>query len=236
MSDIAASLAASTVTAMGWCCILIAPETTSSKVLRPPATTVTIEGVTARDEPDVRIWLQRRQADKVMTAFFSRCQQARRRPRGCGLVVAAPVTTTEGMLRAVADSLGYSVTDDAVVDEQLALVERRIETQMATMKGTGALKPLNKEYRMLRDAAKAAGATCPARFDLWLVDANCPFGVNGIGGRHTFQMRENLIVCSWAEPDSKGEPKAPPPRAGQRYCGQDPWAERILTSSSIELR
>jgi hypothetical protein len=44
-------------------------------------------------------------------------------------------------------------------------------------------------------------------------------------------------VCSWPEPDPEGEPQSAP--IGSRTassCGQDPWAERILTSSSMELR
>jgi hypothetical protein len=172
MVDIAAKLAADFLSAQGWACILIAPDA---------AVVVTVGGVDARDEPGLRIWMSRTQADKVMAAFLSRCQQARRRSRGAGLIVNADGATVEQMIHGIASNAGYSVSDDAVLDEQLELVTKRIETQLDRMKRTGGLRLLNGEYANARAAAKAAGSTCPASYSIWLVERLRPGIQAGLG-------------------------------------------------------
>jgi hypothetical protein len=79
MADILSALAADFL--QGWACILVQPDANGQ-------TTVTVDGISARGEPGLRVWLQRKPADKVVAAFLSRCQQAQRRPRG-GLAPAA---------------------------------------------------------------------------------------------------------------------------------------------------
>jgi hypothetical protein len=98
MADIAAKLASDFIDAQGWCCILITACDASRQCI------VTVDGVDAREEPGVRLWLARQQADKMLATFFSRHQEARRRPRGDGLVVNSPVTVTVASVRHVASS------------------------------------------------------------------------------------------------------------------------------------
>jgi hypothetical protein len=171
MVDIASSLATGFLEAQGWCCIHVSPATVSSKVLRPSATTVTIEGITARSKPGVRIWMSRVHAEKVMAAFFSRCQQAQRRRGGDGFLVAADVGTTEQMIRTVADSFGYGVSDDHVIAEQMSLVESRIADALPRV-----TKGLSKQYKSIR----ASGVPLP-RYDLWLVERLKPALQAGLG-------------------------------------------------------
>jgi len=163
MADIATTLASDFLAGAGWCCILIAPQTTVSKVLRPPATTVTIEGVRDREADGSRIWLKRQHAERVVAALFSRCQQAQRRRGGDGVLISLPVTATASMVRDVADSLGYAPVGDEFVDEQMAMVTKRIEAAMSRMKRDGSMRQINREYT----TARASGASLP-RFDNWL--------------------------------------------------------------------
>jgi hypothetical protein len=134
MTDIAATLATDFLAAQGWVCILIRAQAAGDQCI------VTVEqgdiekiapsernGIGARGQPGLRIWLKsRKQADKVVAALFSRHQEAHRRPRGDGLVVKADTTTVEQMIRTIADSLGYALVGDDFVDEQMALITRRI--------------------------------------------------------------------------------------------------------------
>jgi hypothetical protein len=63
MTDIASRLATDFIGAQGWCCILIQPIDSARRSI------VTIGSVGDRDEPGVRLWLQRRQSD--LAAVFS---------------------------------------------------------------------------------------------------------------------------------------------------------------------
>jgi hypothetical protein len=162
MTDIAATLAADFIDAQGWACIRIEACDASRRCI------VTVDGVDAREESGARLWLARRHADKTLATFFSRHQEARRRPRGAGLIVQAPVTTTERMIRDVAHSLGFSVAGDDFVDEQLALVTRRVETALARMKRDGSLKQLNREYSAAREMARAGGTPSLPGYPDWL--------------------------------------------------------------------
>ena len=130
MVDIATTLAADFLEAQGWACICIKPATDEC--------VVTVAGIRDRDEPGIRLWLQRPRADKTLAAFFSRCQQAQRRPRGEGLIVNADVAMVDGMIRGIADALGFALVGDGFIDQQMALVTTRIEAALPRVtKGLG---------------------------------------------------------------------------------------------------
>jgi hypothetical protein len=162
MTNIAATLAADFLGARGWCCICITPQGASC--------TVTIGDINSRGEPGRRVWLDRKQAEKVVAAFFSRHQESDHRPRGDGLLVDADDAATEGMIRTIADSFGYGATDDAVVHGQLALVTNRIAAALERMKRDGSVKAWSVEYRTAREVARMCGTAFPAKYDLWLAD------------------------------------------------------------------
>jgi hypothetical protein len=173
MVDIASQLAADFM--HNWSCICIAPQSTSSTVLRPPSTTVTIGTVRDRSEPGVRIWLSRAHADKTVAAFFSRDQRARRKPRSESLIVEADVAGVDHAVRNIASSLGYVVAGDEFIDGQLSLVTTRISAAIAgPMKRD--MKKLRREYKNEREG----GATLP-RFDAWLCARMRPALQAGLG-------------------------------------------------------
>ena len=165
MAHIAEKLAAEFVASKGWVCILIAPHDLSRQCL------VTIDGVAAREDPGHRVWLLRKHADKVMASFFSRCEHAKRRPRGSGLQVALPVTAVAQLIRGIADGFGIEVADDVFINEQLVLVTTRIDAQMSRI-----TKGLAREYK----TSRTSGASLP-KYDLWLIDRLRPAFALGLG-------------------------------------------------------
>jgi|BarGraIncu00222A_1022003.scaffolds.fasta_scaffold89966_2 hypothetical protein len=164
MTDVAAKLASDFLAAQGWCCILITQLTASVQCI------VTVGDVADRDEPGNRIWLARQHADKVVASFLSRCELASRRARG-GLTVKADASTTVEMIRDVAgNNYGYAVSDDGLIDEQLAMVCKRIEAALERMQKDGSMKMLNRYYRGEREAARTNGTAFPPKYDIWLAD------------------------------------------------------------------
>ena len=125
MADIASRLASDFLAAQGWACILLTPHDAARSCV------VTVDGITARDEPGVRLWFAQKHTDKLMAALLNRCRESRRRPRGSGLIVSLPVTAVAGIIRDIAANYGYAVAADEFIDEQLALVTRRIGDALA---------------------------------------------------------------------------------------------------------
>ena len=160
MADIAATLATDFISAQGWACILIQPATDGC--------TATISDINARSEPGLRIWLAQKYTDRIMKAFHSRCQQARR-SRG-GLIVTTDASTVERLIRGFAENYGISVVDDAAIDDQLTMVCKRIEAALERMQKDGSLKMLNRYYRHARDSARTTGTAFPPKYDQWLAD------------------------------------------------------------------
>jgi hypothetical protein len=158
MIDISTTLAADFLS--GWRCILVAPQSTSSTVLRPPSTTVILGTIRDREADGSRLWLSRQHAERTLTAFFSRHQEAQRRRGGDGYVVQADVNATEQMIRGVAGGLGYALAGDELIDEQMAMISQRISDALPRV-----TKGLSKQYK----AERASGTPVPA-YHHWLAE------------------------------------------------------------------
>lgn len=163
MTDIARAIATDFIDGQGWACIHVQPG--------QAATTVTIGDITARDAPGARLWLKRREADRTIEALFSRCQQARRRSKA-GLMVDLAPDAVNAMVRTIAESLGYVVTDDDVIDGQLELVHKRIGAALSRMKPQ-ELKALRREHRLAPEPRPT--------FDQWLAERLRPAVRAGLG-------------------------------------------------------
>jgi hypothetical protein len=174
MTDIPAVLANDFLAAQGLACIMITQLTAEVECI------VTVGDIAARSEPGARIWFKRLvDAEKTLAAFFSRDQRSRRRPRGAaGLLVDADAVAVDTSVRDIAFSLGVSTIDASVIDEQFEKVFGRLAQKLASMKRSGGMKPLNREYAAAREAAIVAGTPQPPKFDLWLVDRLRPMLVD----------------------------------------------------------
>jgi hypothetical protein len=169
VDSIAAGLASDFLVAQGWACIHLRPDAngqtqTETQTQTQTQTVVTVGGISARDEPGIRIWLSRKHVDKVMAALFSRCRQAQRRERGDGLVIRADIAAVASMIRNIASNFSITLVGDDFIDGQMALVTNRIEAAIARMKRDGSMKMLNREYA----TARASGTPLPG-FRRWLV-------------------------------------------------------------------
>jgi hypothetical protein len=174
MVDITASLATDFIASQGWCCIHAAPQTAGGCL-------VIVGGIDDRNKPGSRIWFPRRgEADRVIKSFLSRCELASRRARG-GLSVRTDTDDAARIIRDVVANYGYGTAGDAAIDDQLALVSKRIKAALERMQNDGSLKMLNRYYRGEREAARTNGTALPPKYDQWLADRLRPALRTGLG-------------------------------------------------------
>ena len=127
-------------------------------------TRITVRSVEVRDWNGLRLWFNtRRKADAVLAELIADCRQASK--INGAILVTAPISQVDRMLRAIAQRCDYTVADDLLVAVTIARLERGIQDAIDSMQRAGQLKRLNREYRDLR----TKGAKPLPLYSEWLV-------------------------------------------------------------------
>lgn len=172
MSDIAFRLASEFLEASGFSCLHAEPATIrGQKVVH-----IAIGGVAKRKAEGVRIWLRsRKQAERTMAELLSSDRRSSRHKGG--LIVSAPADEISQAMRCCAHRHGFAVTEDEHLDVTMTSLVRRIEAGLETLRRSGDMKKLNREFQEARQARgqsngdiEGTSGTKGTSYSDWLVE------------------------------------------------------------------
>jgi hypothetical protein len=131
-------LASEIISAMGLVCLRAGPLAGHAGRSK-----VTIAGIDDRKAVGERVWFRNaKEAEKVETAFLSRCLESTRTKTG--LTVNLPPGKVVDTVCTIAFSLGITPIRDVDVATTFDSVNRRVEAAIATMGRQGTLKRLRR--------------------------------------------------------------------------------------------